>query len=107
MIELPYPPSILNPNVKAHWSKKSKAFKKYKSDCCALANSMEPTKQFKITFHPPDKRRRDRDNIIGAFKAGQDGLALAWGVDDSEFEITYAKLGEPVKYGKVAIELIK
>lgn len=66
---------------------------------------MEPTEKFKVTFHPPDKRKRDRDNIIASFKAGQDGLADAWGIDDNEFEITYA-LGEPRKGGAVIVEAI-
>lgn len=106
IFELPFPPSILNPNRKAHWAVKAKAFKRYKSDCYFLATQHKPAYKFKITFHPPDKRRRDRDNIIGAFKAGQDGLALAWGIDDSLFEITYKPLGEPVKHGKIIIEII-
>ncbi len=106
MIELPYPPAILNPNRKAHWAVKGKAFKRYKSDCYYKSFNKKGGLKFKITFHPPDKRRRDRDNIIGAFKAGQDGLAMAWEVDDSLFQITYMPLGEPVKDGKVIIEII-
>ena len=30
-----------------------------------------------VDFYPPDKRRRDDDNVIAAFKAGRDGLADA------------------------------
>lgn len=102
-LELPYPPPILNPNNKSHWAPKHKSFKKYKSDCALLASQVEPLKEFRITFFPPTAHRRDRDNAISAFKAGQDGLALAWGVDDSEFIITYAPFGAPVKGGKVVI----
>lgn len=104
MLELSYPPSRLNPNRKSHWAVKNKAFQAYKHECFILAKSHAPLSKFKITFHPPDNRRRDRDNIIAAFKAGQDGLAAAWKMDDSLFEITYAPLGEPVKGGKVIIE---
>lgn len=104
MIELPYPPSVLNPNKRTHWAPRNRAFQKYKTDCFFIAKQHPKQRVLKITFHPPDKRRRDRDNIIASFKAGQDGLAEAWRIDDSEFEITYAPIAEPVKHGKVVIE---
>ena len=104
-LELPYPPKELNPNKRLHWAKASKAKKAYRNQVYWMAQGRE-LKDFKlkITFHPPDRRKRDRDNCIAAFKAGQDGLADAWGVDDSIFEITYTPLGEPVKNGAVIIE---
>lgn len=106
-IELPYPPSILSPNSREHWRPKSVAVKKYRHDCKCLALGKQPFLTMKITFHPPCGRRRDIDNAIGAFKSGQDGLAEAWGVDDSQFEVLYArKFGEIVKGGKVVIEAI-
>lgn len=104
MLELPFPPSKLNPNRKTHWFEKGNIARKYRRDCGWLAKTHPPLKKFTITFHPPDKRKRDRDNYIAAFKAGQDGLADAWGIDDSQFEITYAPLGEPIKGGKVVVE---
>ena len=55
-----------------------------------------------VTFHPPDARRRDLDNAVAAFKAGQDGLADAWGVDDSAFHFHYA-FGASVKHGTVVV----
>jgi Holliday junction resolvase RusA-like endonuclease len=106
VIELPFPPSILNPNRKAHWAVKSKAFKKYKNECAWIAKQMQPCTEFYLIIHPPDNRRRDRDNIIGALKAAQDGLALAWGIDDSKFTIMYSTLQEPVKGGKIIIKKI-
>lgn len=106
-IELPFPPSILNPNRRAHWAVKAKAFKKYKNDCLWMLKAQKPpqSRTFKMTFHPPSKRRYDRDNLIGAAKALQDALATYWGIDDSEFEITYGPIGEPVKGGKVLIAI--
>ena len=108
-LELLWPPKELNPNHKVHWSKRAAAVKAYRLDCywCAKANRPSNKRKgflldFKVTFHPPDKRKRDRDNMIAAFKAGQDGMADAWGIDDSEFIITYA-VGEPVKHGKVVV----
>jgi len=57
-----------------------------------------------ITFHPPDKRKRDMDNMIAAFKAGQDGVADAIGVDDSKWVSSY-RIGQPVKGGLVIVEI--
>jgi crossover junction endodeoxyribonuclease RusA len=38
-----------------------------------------------IDFYPPDRRQRDDDNMIAAFKSGRDGLAQAFGVNDKRF----------------------
>lgn len=40
-----------------------------------------------LTFVPPDRRKRDDDNMIAAFKPGRDGMADALGVDDSRFRL--------------------
>jgi crossover junction endodeoxyribonuclease RusA len=108
MIELPFPPAILNPNTKKHWAVKGRAIKKYRAECCLLAKKIRPIIKNKldlvIVFFPPDKRKRDEDNMIAAFKAGRDGLADAWGVDDNIFKCTYMFL-EPVKHGKVLVQL--
>jgi crossover junction endodeoxyribonuclease RusA len=57
-----------------------------------------------VTFQPPDKRRRDRDNLQASLKAHFDGIADALGVNDSLFVPTYA-IGEPVKGGAVRVEI--
>ncbi|NQZ15114.1 MAG: endodeoxyribonuclease RusA [Alphaproteobacteria bacterium] len=103
-IELPYPPSVLNPNRKAHWAVKHKAQKKYKSDCMWSLKGTKPMKEFRVNFFPPTSHRRDQDNAIAAFKYGIDAMAAEWGIDDSEFIIHFApQFGAPVKGGKVVI----
>ena len=47
-----------------------------------------------VEFSAPDKRRRDKDNLIAAFKPQQDGIADACGVDDSRFDVHHV-LAEP------------
>ena len=90
-IMFPFPPSILSPNTRAHWRKKAKAAKLYKEACFFLtksANMIVPQSgpmHLWIDFCPPDRRKRDDDNVAAAFKSGRDGLALALGVDDSRF----------------------
>lgn len=91
---LPWPPGKLLPNKKLHWATKAKVAKEYRAACLDLtkqANIIVPNVKMKIivTFCPPDKRRRDCDNIISSFKAGQDGFAEAIGVNDYNFLPTY------------------
>lgn len=105
IIELPWPPKVLSPNKRAHWATKAVAAKKYKNDCLVMLASQRPelTKKFSIIFCPPNNIRRDRDNVIAAFKYGQDALAHYWGVDDSEFEINYKPFGDVIKHGRVLV----
>lgn len=57
-----------------------------------------------VTFHPPDRRRRDRDNFQAALKHQFDGIALALGVDDALFRPIYAwgEVGQP---GRVIVTI--
>jgi crossover junction endodeoxyribonuclease RusA len=118
---LPFPPAKLSPNARGHWAAIAKVKKDYRWQCAiqtrarlrkpvswwdapsAAAIAQRPL-PITITFNPPDRRARDRDNMIAAFKSGQDGFADAIGVDDSKFEPTY-RVGEPVKGGSVTIEI--
>lgn len=113
-IELPWPPKVLSPNARAHYLVKARSVKKYRWACFILARQLRPTFQntgdsggdiaLTITFCPPDNQRRDRDNMIAAFKAGADGLAQAWGVNDSRFVPTY-RVGNPARNGSVIVAL--
>ena len=46
----------------------------------------QETYALNITFIMPDKRRRDRDNLLASSKCTLDGIAQALGVDDNNFE---------------------
>lgn len=93
IVTLGWPPSILSPNARAHWTKRAIAAKKYKTACWALtleaklAVSAEGPIDLDIEFVPPDRRHRDLDNMLAAIKAGLDGLALAMGVNDRQFRL--------------------
>lgn len=94
-ITLPWPPKELSPNARTHWRKKAPITKAYKHACWALCkeagllikpHSTEGERlHLWLDFYPPDRRQRDDDNMIAAFKAGRDGLALALGIDDKRF----------------------
>lgn len=106
-----YPSPKLSPNARGHWSKSAPAKKSYRHECATecrrqgvgkLSGPIHAT----ITFHPPDKRRRDLDNMLSSFKSGIDGIVDAIGVDDSEWTITISK-GEPVKGGRVVVGIVE
>ncbi len=111
-IELPWPPKELSPNARVHWAKLSHIKKKYKNDCMWICKGkrIPPSTHnyvfllLNIKFCPPDKRLRDSDNCIASFKAGQDGLAEALGVNDKIFNNTY-EFGPPTKHGKVEVTI--
>ena len=94
-VMLPFPPSELSPNRKngKHWTATHAIKGKYLADCRiltlqAMGKWVPPkgTLALDITFIQPDKRRRDRDNLLAAMKSGLDGVSQALGVDDQHFE---------------------
>ena len=113
--DLPYPPAKLSPNARLHWAQKAKLVRGCRVESWAIVlkathgardaiEAMPRPLPVLIRFHPPDKRRRDRDNAISAFKAFADGIADAIGVDDADWSPTYL-MGEPVKGGKVTVTI--
>lgn len=65
-------------------------------------NGLKHVDSIAVTFRPPDKRRRDKDNMIASFKSGQDGIADALGVDDSTLPVSH-ETGTPVRGGRVDV----
>jgi len=59
----------------------------------------------RITFHPPDMRRRDLDNMLASIKSQLDGIADVIGVDDSMWGLTILR-GDVAKGGCVCIEVV-
>jgi crossover junction endodeoxyribonuclease RusA len=106
-VSLPWPPSQLTPNAKrrTHWRVYQPISKKYRADCCILTKAARVRGlMLSVTFCPPDRRKRDDDGMIGAFKAGRDGVADALGCDDHGFRPSY-HFADPVKGGAVIIEI--
>jgi crossover junction endodeoxyribonuclease RusA len=54
---------------------------------------------------PPDKRRRDDDNIVSAFKSYRDGMFQALGLDDSLIKRTIIERAEVEKDGAIYVSL--
>jgi len=108
VIELPWPPSQLSPNSRKDRRWATKYRQSYRDAGFYAAHQSGDTvpadAHLVITFHPPDKRRRDLDNMLGSIKYGLDGIALAAGVDDYGWSMTIIR-ADPVACGRVLIEI--
>jgi crossover junction endodeoxyribonuclease RusA len=114
LIELPFPPADLNPNRKngRHWGATHATKTTYRDTCWALA--LKASSGFfppagdiplRLTFVQPDRRRRDRDNLLASAKAALDGLAAALKVDDSRFEPVTVSRTFGAKPGALLVEI--
>jgi len=115
-VTLPFPAAKLNPNNSKglHWAATSGLRKKAHADGFCLARQVArqigwtPVTgelPLRVTFSVPDRRLRDRDNLMAAMKCALDGVAEALGVDDSQFEPTIVRRIYGTKPGAVHIEV--
>ena len=109
-VTLPWPSNKLSPNARLHWSKRYGASQEARLTARLLTSAEMHQRphwhaaEVTMTFCPPDKRRRDIDNMIASMKAATDGISDALGIDDSRFVLTY-KRGEPVSKGAVKVQI--
>ena len=121
-VTLPWPDKRLSPNARVHWRKKAEAasdaledayWATYQNDEYLKAkyllgwciNGKPLGLEAKYTFYPPDRRRRDIDNLHSQEKNYQDGVCNALGIDDSRIKRTVLEWGDVVKGGKVVLRL--
>ncbi|OUK48328.1 hypothetical protein BZL31_21050 [Escherichia coli] len=97
---LPYPPT-----VNTYWRRRgstyfvSKAGECYRRDVALLSGRLA----IKIIAEPPDKRRRDLDNIL---KAPLDALTHAGLlIDDEQFDEINIVRGQPVPGGRLGVKI--
>lgn len=107
---LPWPPKELSPNARVHWSVKARKAKAYRAAAYLLTKQAgiaapEGRAVLALEFVPPDRRARDDDNLVAAFKAGRDGIAEALGVDDKRFVTEFRMSDETTPGGCVRVAL--
>lgn len=110
-ITLAWFPKELHPNRRTHFHAKAKAYRDARGYACLIAGTVDgPAYEGNIplwmTFCPPTAAKRDLDNCLAACKAYLDGVAEAWGVDDSRFRPITIDFGAKVKGGCVTIEVL-
>lgn len=103
-IELPLPPKELSPNARVHWSVRARATREAIDQVFAavLEQGGKPRSfdhaTVTMTFVVPNKRRRDKQNLIGASKAYIDGLVGTVIKDDNWQSIE--EIYPPIVYEK-------
>ena len=110
ILTLPWPSSALHGHAKGNRWPKIKATKIHREAAWALALQAkvqrDPTAALTFTYHPPNNRRRDCQNMPGMLKPAIDGIAQAMGCDDHGFRVRYPDtFGECVKGGAVVVEI--
>ena len=113
MISLDWPPRDLHPNARPHFHAKASAAKAYREAAywtaynadCIFAAPTETGVPATIRFYPPDKRRRDLDGMLSSVKAGIDGIADAYSLNDYQINPITIERCEPVKGGRVVVVL--
>ena len=115
VVHLPFPDSRLNPNryKGKHWAATVDLRKSAREAATLLTRQASRGVTFpmghevslKIVFVQPDRRQRDRDNLLSAAKASIDGVADALGINDVQFNpVTVCREYGP-KPGSVRIEI--
>lgn len=108
---IPWPNKKLHPNSRTDRRHTTDIRTKYKRDCWVLCREAKPDHtltHLDITFCPPDGRRRDLDNMLGAIKYGLDGVATAMGVDDYHWSLSIRRGDkDPAKLGYVEIRFCR
>lgn len=114
VVTLPFPDSRLNPNRSkgVHWAATSALRKKARADAHVLTLAALAGKKWTdqaaaltITFIQPDRRARDRDNLLAASKPALDGVADALGINDAQFDPVTIRREYGTKPGSVRIEI--
>ena len=114
ILEFPWPSKVLSPNSRPHHFVKAREVKKARMDAYYLTKAnhygeLDGAKRLVVsfTFYPPDKRKRDLDNVFSAMKAARDGISDALHIDDSKWQPITLRWGETGRPGKVIVELKK
>lgn len=94
-IKLPYPDMALSPNRKngrawqatkgAKVNQRYIAFIETKKTLAGAKFKRDGDIPLSITFMRDDKRTVDADNALSAFKSAIDGMCMALGIDDKQF----------------------
>lgn len=111
---LPWPDPALSPNRKngKHWTTvhakktaaRDAAYRLAKASTTADLRFGDRV-PLHITFHSPDRRARDADNLLAACKPMLDGLADALGVNDSRFDPIVIRRANGTKPGQVEVKV--
>ena len=112
-IVLPWPSNVLSPNARPGWREKALHTGKYRDLAWRCALSEGPKKPehevcavyVYMSFISKTDARRDKDNCQAMMKSALDGIADAYGIDDSLFHPESYILPKDKERPRVEIEL--
>ena len=113
-LTLPFPDAKLNPNNSkgTHWASTAKTRQAARIEAFALTlkaagrgHRLTGDIPLSIVFVQPDKRHRDRDNLLAALKPSLDGVADALKINDANFEPVTISRAYGAKPGEVRITI--
>ncbi len=90
-VELDWPPRACMPNSGAHVHARTRERRRQRraaAGAALVASELPPGPlAVQLVFTPPDRRRRDLDNLIAACKGALDGVFEANGRDDADVQL--------------------
>ena len=110
-IRFPFPDPRLSPNKRIHRLYLTRVREDARQIGYWIAKdagwsfSGKKTLELKITICPPDRRKRDDDNIYSSFKSYRDGIFKALELDDSLVSRTVLERGKVEKDGALYVAL--
>ncbi len=96
-VSIPWPHRKLSPNARVHWADRAKHKRVARAEAyyltLAALQGKPPPHSFaganlclRLFVYPPDRRKRDEDNLLASLKGQLDGICEALGVDDSQIK---------------------
>ena len=112
-LQLPWPPTTLNPNARMHWAALAREKALYRHACKLITGNQIKGEDVSnasglhiyLQFVPPNKRAYDRDNLIARMKSGLDGMCDSLGIDDGKFSSISASLAHDTVGGYVIVRI--
>jgi hypothetical protein len=106
-IRLPWPHKNLSSNTHIHWSKRYMSVRAARFAAAMLTREAGAIGDIlEFTYHPPDNRKRDAQNMPDMLKASIDGIADAMGRDDNDFRCVFPSIfSEKIKGGAVDVHI--
>lgn len=109
-ITLPWPNKGMGSNSRKHWAVKAGIVRNARSAAYYITKEAQipciEDAVIEIAYYPPDKRKRDCQNMPFMCKAYIDGISDAMGCDDHGFRVRYPdSFSEVRKGGEIAMKI--
>lgn len=111
-IIMPWPDAALSPNSRGRWAKikevtaaREMAYLATMDQIHWIAKPIPAGVMMRVTFHRPNNRRMDLDNLVGRCKAYQDGIFSALGWDDALIVEARYIMGQVIPEGSVCMTI--